>query len=466
MSNDHAFLLAKGARVSLVAAAGCGKTELIARAVASQDQGRQLILTHTHAGVKAIRDRLRKLSVSPRYFVVDTIAGWALKYAASFPHLSGLTTLLPKGTEWGEVYQAALKLLDNSSVIRVIRSSYDGLYVDEYQDCILPQHEIILSLAKLLPCRVVGDPLQGVFEFEGTLIDWSNHVVPNFEALPQENKPWRWLNSNPKLGEWLLRLRDTLLSGKPIDLYSGPLKWMKATPQNQRSACFALANKTTESIVAIEKWPQGAHKIASTLNGSYVSMEEMECKDLLHWCNRIDSSSGSDRAVVVLDFSAKCFTKVSTEFKTLRTKFDSHNDNLSGLKKHKSLAQSLLTISQSQSTSLIADALRAIEAIQGAVLYRRELWNEMKNAIAKCPNGGLLKESAWQLRNQRSTTGRPVGKRVVSRTLLIKGLEFDHAIVLNADSLKPKELYVAMTRGSKSLTVLSSTPLLECPVPT
>ena len=40
-------------------------------------------------------------------------------------------------------------------------------------------------------------------------------------------------------------------------------------------------------------------------------------------------------------------------------------------------------------------------------------------------------------------------------------LEFDHAIVLDAASLSRKELYVAVTRGAKSLTIISSAPILN-----
>lgn len=39
---------------SVVAAAGCGKTEQIVKAT-GHGEGRRLILTHTHAGVDALR---------------------------------------------------------------------------------------------------------------------------------------------------------------------------------------------------------------------------------------------------------------------------------------------------------------------------------------------------------------------------------------------------------------------------
>src|SRR5712664_1999310 len=80
---------------SIVAAAGCGKTEQIANAT-HLSGGRRLILTHTHAGVDVLRQRLRKLNVPRSKFRLDTIAGWCLRYAASFPARSGLICLVPR----------------------------------------------------------------------------------------------------------------------------------------------------------------------------------------------------------------------------------------------------------------------------------------------------------------------------------------------------------------------------------
>ena len=46
--------------------------------------------------------------------------------------------------------------------------------------------------------------------------------------------------------------------------------------------------------------------------------------------------------------------------------------------------------------------------------------------------------------------------RIVSRTLLIKGLEFDHSVVLDPSELDAKHLYVAMTRGARTLSILGT----------
>jgi DNA helicase-2/ATP-dependent DNA helicase PcrA len=52
-------------------------------------------------------------------------------------------------------------------------------------------------------------------------------------------------------------------------------------------------------------------------------------------------------------------------------------------------------------------------------------------------------------------------KRAVGSTLLLKGLEAEVAVVLDAGSLEARNLYVAMTRGSKKLIICSESPVLN-----
>lgn len=73
-----------------------------------------------------------------------------------------------------------------------------------------------------------------------------------------------------------------------------------------------------------------------------------------------------------------------------------------------------------------------------------------------------LSEAAEKYHREFRYKGRPVGRRrLIGTTLLVKGLEFDHAIVLDAVSLSRKELYVALTRGAQSLTIVSTSEILN-----
>jgi DNA helicase IV len=60
------------------------------------------------------------------------------------------------------------------------------------------------------------------------------------------------------------------------------------------------------------------------------------------------------------------------------------------------------------------------------------------------------------MRNQTRIIGRARDNRIISRPLLVKGLEYDHAVVLNAERYSATELYVALSRSRKSLTVVSN----------
>jgi DNA helicase-2/ATP-dependent DNA helicase PcrA len=54
-------------------------------------------------------------------------------------------------------------------------------------------------------------------------------------------------------------------------------------------------------------------------------------------------------------------------------------------------------------------------------------------------------------------TGRPTSHRkLIGTTLVVKGLEYDHAVILGADALDANNLYVAMARGFKSLIIIGT----------
>ena len=117
----------------------------------------------------------------------------------------------------------------------------------------------------------------------------------------------------------------------------------------------------------------------------------------------------------------------------------------------------LRRVAEEDSYAAVIAALEQIRSVPGTIVFRRELLDEMLRGLrAAITNGnGPLDEALWQVRNRTRFSGRRLGRCVVGRTLLVKGLEFDHAIVLDADGMNAKDLYVALTRGAQSLTVFS-----------
>ncbi len=199
----------------VVAPAGFGKTYLIAEATA-RSAGRQLILTHTYAGVNALRRKMCALGVSDSLYHIDTIASWSLRICLSYSQTSGLQEERPANNQqWSALYEVCTRLLDQAFVRRLVRASYDGLYVDEYQDCSVAQHGVVLKLARDLPSRILGDPLQGIFDFDGqNPVDWTRDVEGGFERLGVLDTPHRWIQAGADgLGRWLREVRTNLEQG-------------------------------------------------------------------------------------------------------------------------------------------------------------------------------------------------------------------------------------------------------------
>lgn len=70
---------------------------------------------------------------------------------------------------------------------------------------------------------------------------------------------------------------------------------------------------------------------------------------------------------------------------------------------------------------------------------------------------------AVRSREQARVLGRSVPKRAVGSTLLLKGLEADVAVVIDADQMDARNLYVAMTRGARRLVVCSQSHIIHRP---
>ena len=438
----------------------------------------QLVLTHTHAGVHSLLQKLNRYRVPSSKYRLDTIAGWCLRLANYYPKTAHFLKRYPDtGADYDQIYCGATQLLTFPFMKKVICLSYAGVIVDEYQDCTLLQHNLVLALAEVIPCRILGDPLQGIFRFgDPTLfLEWNNHVRNSFEEIPMLSYPFRWEHKNMPLGRWLLDMRDEIKKGNALDLSNPIIQHVPQLPQKPfqqylkqvTKTCRGVANRIG-TVVAIHPRNESAkpcHDLASKLSGRYQSMEESDAKELQAWAERFDKAVGNKRAICLIDFASACSTKISTEFKTIRKKFESESAAiLSPRLKHREAAQFLLKVSRTDEFSLVPKALKLIkDSVSEAKTFRFDLWNSMLATLQlyDCDIHNSLNDAAWQVRQLQKHTGRTDYQRIVSRTLLIKGLEYDHSILLDADKFDSKNLYVALTRASTSITVISPEPILR-----
>jgi hypothetical protein len=455
-------MLSSARRAYVIAAAGCGKTHLIAEAVECTPDHRQLILTHTNAGVDVLRRRLASRGIPDRRAHVETISGFALRYAAAYPRTCQVDVSQPTGAQWRDVQRGATRFLATRAGRAVIADSYGGLYVDEYQDCTRLQHDLIRELAEVVPTRLLGDPMQAIFDFAGEPLVNLDELDDGFERLDDLTFPWRWASTHPQLGEWLLYARRCLLAGRDPDFSGAPARVGRAgdadrmvcTPE-QVSACKDCG--VEGSVVAIRRLQHAAHETASKLRGVFTSMEEMDCRELFAAANKLDETAGSARALALLGFASKCMTKAGTYLSSASKILRAGKTPTTRGGRAAPAIQALALAASDDSPANLLGALRAMTQLPDVVLYRAELYDEMCRTLrlAQSAPGQSYTDLAWVVRDRTRRHGRAVLGRVVSRTLLVKGLEFDHAIILDfAELNSAKEKYVALTRPRQSLTVL------------
>ncbi|EIG58993.1 UvrD-helicase domain-containing protein [Bradyrhizobium sp. WSM1253] len=472
MANDDdiARLAVSIRRGSIVAAAGCGKTEQIALAAGISD-GRRLILTHTHAGVDALTKRLRKHQIPTAKYRIDTIAGWCLRFAASFPQRSGFAGVVPTtSAHWDDVYHAGARLLDSSAVDGVLLASYRGCFVDEYQDCTKQQHQVISRLANLLPTCVFGDPLQAIFDFgDQQPVDWDSDVFPLFERSAELLTPWRWKNAeNLELAEWLQGVRTALENGNDLDLRSRPgcITWtsLPATAQRRQRAivgeCLAsMRDPVQGSLIVIgdstseNRRSALAQKLAKQ---GFGSLEAISCKTLYAAAKTIDRTTGLARAKAIVDFASKCLTGLERA-ELLKALGARQQGRRLGQAKFGSLFPLSDAVISSGSEASILALLQTLHDRPGAYLYRREMFYAMRSALQLKATRQLatLSIAIWEVQNRMRHAGRRLGNRSIGSTLLVKGLEFERAIIIAEDAMTRKDWYVALTRATTSIRIIS-----------
>jgi DNA helicase-2/ATP-dependent DNA helicase PcrA len=108
------------------------------------------------------------------------------------------------------------------------------------------------------------------------------------------------------------------------------------------------------------------------------------------------------------------------------------------------------------------DILVEISKEGGVTTHRPAVLRACIKALQLCAGteGLSFHEAAIRTREQSRLVGRPLPRRAVGSTLLLKGLEAAVAVILNADALDARNLYVAMTRGAQAITVCSKQPIV------
>lgn len=461
---------------SLEMPAGTGKTELLAACVATAAQAgdRSLVLTHTNAGVDVIRKRLKRFGVPPSMVRVETITSWAFTLSRSYRGIAGIT--VPGVPNWNDsrAYVVGATLVAMTTAVRRVHEvSFSYLFVDEYQDCTVDQHELIKEIYTAVPRTVIlGDRIQAIFGFDASrpLIEWDVHVAPNYPPRDVPLEPHRWRDHSAPLGQWLLDIRPSLVDGGTFDFSSYSvtgLKWRQCdfgtVVPTVNGAAYGLSN-AAESVVLLDMWATDVARHASRLGGSYAVMEDIGGRFMAEQLDKLPTESDVSMALWLAGMAKSCFVGLRGLDKPLlgrlakgRTTSDLKRD---GIETVQAALDSLLA---DPTYGRLQTSAAAIRATPGLTLYRQEAWDDTFRAIARSAEDGISPQEALAVvRDRLRRSGRGGRKRIASRTLLVKGLEFDHVIIANVQNFTdPRHLYVALSRARKSVTVIGTSPRLQ-----
>lgn len=459
----------------LIAPAGYGKTHKIAECL-NYTEGKQLILTHTHAGVASIKEKIKKEKISSNRFNVETISSYAQKYVLAFHYRNDIPDQENDEEYYPFIIANATRLVRLKPIADVIASTYSALFVDEYQDCTVKQHNFILAIADILPTHILGDYLQGIYGFKGeTLVDMNNSVAMG-EFLKNKYEletPWRWINSNNEnLCECLKDIREKIIKRECIDLeiYTPHIEikiidefdlYNKDT--DYRDTIWNLQNETSLLIIHPEStsiYPR--KKIVSSFNNSFTLIEAIDDKDFYKITKKLDESTIENIINIIRDTSYNLFNKTA-----VNNWFNKNNLKSKRKECDRLLIQpiglNLRNLEKKISFVIISDTLKKINNLPDIKCYRNELFHTICKSLeeAECNNISVY-EAMVKIRNQIRRIGRKVHGRCIGTTLLTKGLEFETVAVLNAHKFTdPKNLYVALTRATKRLIVFTKNKTLS-----
>lgn len=459
------------ARGSVTAPAGCGKTQLIVDTLAAHTGSRPiLVLTHTNAGVATLRARMSKASIPSSAYRISTIDGFAMRLAGRFPLRSGLPAptleLANPGQDYPAIREAAANLLQAGHINAPLRATYARLLVDEYQDCNAAQHRLVAWAAQVLPTCVLGDPMQAIFGFGGNrLVNWQADVEAQFPSIGSLQTPWRWrLAGTEALGKWLLNARALLQAGQPVDLQGAPaeVQWVQlaaATADEQRRAAARTRGRNAQDSVLIigdAMNVRGRYQLTSQTPGATV-VERVDLVELIQFA-RVFDPAGANPLVQVVEFAASLMTGVGAAALLERVRI---LQNGRPRNPPTPVEAAALAFAQGPSVAEASRLLQAFARQPGTHVYRPEVLRCCLAAmqVAAC-GAGTLHAAALQARERQRHLSRPVPRRSVGSTLLLKGLEADIAVVLEPQAMTAAHLYVALTRGARQIVVCSPTSML------
>lgn len=453
-------------RACLVAPAGYGKTHAIVECLKAAPS-RQLVLTHTHAGVASLKDKIAHAGIPSAKYELLTIAAFAQRLAIAYtnPNDGSIPSVVNSQSFFIWEIMRAQKLAECKFIADMIALSYRGIIVDEYQDCTITQHGLIMTLAERLPLRVFGDPMQGIFGFKEPIIDFDVHLS-EFTRY-QLTVPHRWSQTNPRLGHEIADVRSQLCRRQPLDFSRFlEIKHVTLSIQDYQNYLLKLCSSwrkegTTVVIVSNPISREARIGVARLFNGGCSIVEAIDDKEFYELAQQVDALTKNKVEKVFYEIACVLFFKTGVDAWMTPNGVINKRDEKKRIIA-KALSDALETLKENPTANNFRESLRVAAKLPNVVLIKHEKWFSLMSALQSADiNGETVFDAMVRERNMVRGMGRKILRFAVGTTLLTKGLEFDNVIVLNSgqkfalntDSGR-RHFYVAVSRARKKLCIM------------
>lgn len=491
MTNWNDFLSCR--RSLLIAPAGHGKTTAIAECLLQcPDNSCQLILTHTHAGIASLRTKLNLHKVPSGRYQLDTISGFAQRYVLNF---LGVTSLPEENHKlyFSAVIEKCSELMCSGIVQIILMRSYDGVFVDEYQDCTITQHKMIEGLSRNTPLHILGDPLQGIFSFESQkLVDFEKDLS-HFQQFTTLTYPWRWHNHNKCLGKAIYDIRIALENKHRILLNKVNAKDLIIVPiasidDKFRVLASLIGTHSNESTLIIypsyfERNQDGISVLRGGIKDRVILKQRSDYKNQFLILDAIDSPTYYKCSNEIDKYIEDCqqgkrINKISRLYDILSqlhiniteiNKWIDRKKNRLKNRKGANLDDSIMlqniyaNFAKQPSLTNFLGVLDFVFNLSAVKCYHRILYDTIRRCFEISKANNITLHEAMKLYKARIRhQGREVQGRFIGTTLLTKGLEFDTVIIWDAHRFQDKKnFYVAISRACSKLIIITEETILH-----
>ncbi|PJK27678.1 UvrD-helicase domain-containing protein [Minwuia thermotolerans] len=478
--------------VAVEAPAGCGKTyqgaHYAARTAPRLATGRVLILTHTHAACAAFA---QATAAAHRRVEIRTIDSLLVQIAAAYHKSLDLPAdpsawARRQGADGYAALAARVATLvgRHPFIVAAVAERFPVVIADEHQDASADQHAVVMALRNAgTKLRIFGDPMQGIYAkgraANEALARWEE--IKAAAAFAELCTPHRWSDGTPALGAWVLRARDALKNGQPIDLTGALPQGLNILHADntavgrgyrldsaERAPIDRVARAGTQALILT---PQNdmTEALAAFWNRAIPIWEGHTRPAVDELITATEESAGD--AVAVANAVVAFMGRVAVGFSR-----SSHGDRLvrevgegctsAARGKPARIQQLGRFILEEPNHVGIAKCLAELSRLQRegvsgfetvSIDYRREYQDAIRLGEFVDAHDGLA-----EINRRRAFTRPTPPARAISTIHKAKGLECDNAMILPCDSRFSStyysrcRLYVAISRAKRSLTLVLS----------